>query len=121
MFQNKLHIKIIKSTSFSHSLGTSSIDWTQLSRSHLKMETESGLRNVVGFLERTRRWIMCSYRTVLSVRNNCFSWLNAAWIVRISVILDYILFLIIHTISPPTLPWISKSTLYLIKSSAYYW
>jgi F0F1-type ATP synthase beta subunit len=27
--------------------GTSSIDWTQLSRSYLKMETESSLRNVL--------------------------------------------------------------------------
>jgi hypothetical protein len=27
-------------------IGTSSIDWTQLSRSYLKTETESGLRNV---------------------------------------------------------------------------
>jgi hypothetical protein len=28
-------------------VGTSSIDWTQLSRFHLKTETESSLRNVV--------------------------------------------------------------------------
>jgi hypothetical protein len=28
-------------------LGTSSIDWAQLSRFYLKMETESSLRNVV--------------------------------------------------------------------------
>jgi hypothetical protein len=28
-------------------VGTSSIDWDQLSRSHLKMETESIIRNVV--------------------------------------------------------------------------
>jgi hypothetical protein len=29
------------------SLGTSSIDWAQLSRFHMKTETESSLRNVV--------------------------------------------------------------------------
>jgi hypothetical protein len=28
-------------------IGTSSVDWPQLSRFHLKMETESSLRNVV--------------------------------------------------------------------------
>jgi hypothetical protein len=30
-------------------IGASSIDWAQLSRLHLKAETESSLRNVVGF------------------------------------------------------------------------
>jgi hypothetical protein len=32
---------------------------------NLKTGTESSSRNVVGFLERTRRWIMSSYRRVL--------------------------------------------------------
>jgi hypothetical protein len=36
--------------------GTSSIDWGQLSRLGLKMETESSLRNFV--LKKTGRWIM---------------------------------------------------------------
>jgi hypothetical protein len=30
-------------------IGTSSIDWAQLSRFHLKMERESSLRNVMCF------------------------------------------------------------------------
>jgi hypothetical protein len=46
-------------------IGTSSIDWNQLSRSYLKTETESSLRNVMfwkvnrtTFHTKTRRWIL---------------------------------------------------------------
>jgi hypothetical protein len=48
-------------------IGTSSIDWAQLSRCHLKTETESSLRNVVGFLVKTRPWVMSRHRRILCV------------------------------------------------------
>jgi hypothetical protein len=48
-------------------IGTSSIDWAQLSRCHLKTETESSLRNVVNFVVKTRRWIMSRHRRILLV------------------------------------------------------
>jgi hypothetical protein len=50
-------------------IGTSSIDWAQLSRFHLKTETESSLRNAV-FLNETGRWIMS--RNIIYVVNNVF-------------------------------------------------
>jgi hypothetical protein len=38
-------------------IGTNSIEWAQVSRFHLKTETESSLRNVVFYIK-TGRWIM---------------------------------------------------------------
>jgi hypothetical protein len=52
---------IFQNTALSPEIGTSSIDWAQLSRFYLKTETESSLRNVVFckinrtvFLDKTR-------------------------------------------------------------------
>jgi hypothetical protein len=42
-----------------------SVDWAQLSRFHLKTETESSLRNVVFYIK-TGRWII-SRNTVIAV------------------------------------------------------
>jgi hypothetical protein len=43
-----------KMMDFGPERGTSSTDWAQLSRCHLKTETESSLRNVVGFFRKNK-------------------------------------------------------------------
>jgi hypothetical protein len=48
-------------------IGTSSIDWTQLSRFYLKTETESSLRNVV-FLKRNRTTFFDKDKTMDNVQ-----------------------------------------------------
>jgi hypothetical protein len=57
-----------KKKSVSPVRGTSSIDWAQLSRLHLKTETESSLRNAV-FTIKTGQWIM-SRNTVIVLINH---------------------------------------------------
>jgi hypothetical protein len=53
-------------------IGTSSIDWSQLSRFYLKTETESSLRNVM-FLKINRTVFIDKYRTMDNVQkhNSC--------------------------------------------------
>jgi hypothetical protein len=50
-------------------IGTNSIDWAQLSRFHLKMETECSLRDVVCF-NKTGRWIK-SRNTIVEIIAVC--------------------------------------------------
>jgi hypothetical protein len=61
-------------------IGTNCINWAQLSRFHLKTETESSLRNVV--LKKDRTWIM-SRNTIFVLLCHCH---------KLSCLIDKIMF-----------------------------
>jgi hypothetical protein len=56
----------LKCTTFR--IGTSSTDWVQSSRLHLRMETESSLRNVV-YLNKQTWWWITSRNTIIVLRS----------------------------------------------------
>jgi hypothetical protein len=60
MFWTKDNLRILKEKK--PEIGTSTIDWAQMTRFHLKKETESSLRNIVWIMSRnTSVVIICLF------------------------------------------------------------